>query len=663
MPTQQDAERTMLETPDTELLRSWSKLYSSEVHLAGDKSHAERICQLWKSYGVATELVQYDVLQNFPLSTGLKLHAASDAPSSAYEARLEEDDLPEDPTSSPSRGLPAFHGFSANGDVTAELVYANFATPQDFENLRANGIDVRGKVVICKYAKIFRGLKVRAAEQHGAVGVIMYNDPQEDGQYTEKNGYEPFPHGPARHPSTIQRGSVDFFSVAVGDPSTPCYPSLPGDSTERRDPHHAIPKIPSLPISYADAIPFLRALNGLGKGPDTMEGSASGGWLGEIDGVTYHTGPSNVEVSLSSHGDFRYAPIYNVIGTIPGETEQSIILGNHHDSWCCGAVDPISGSAALNEVARGLGKLLKAGWKPYRKFVLCSWDDEEYGLVGSTEWVEDNARDLAENCVAYINVDESTNGGRYLGAVGSPLLSDILRSTTRLVSSPIDSTKSVYDDWIADLEGKQAVTDDGVVVRPSLGLVGTGSDYTAFYHHLGIPSVDMVFNQQGRGVYPYHSNYDGYYWLDNFGDIGFTKHKAMAQLWGLVAVGLAGVQLIPFCVADYAESLEENLATVETQYPGESLDYSSFKDTVSRFRQASLRFDAACQAVSNHKRETDPGQVYALNQGMIRLERAFLLEEGHGLRGRPWYRHQFRYLLLGSGWDTKEWRFRRYEKL
>lgn len=238
-------------------------------------------------------------------------------------------------------------------------------------------------------------------------------------------------------------------------------------------------------------------------------------------------------------------------------------------------------------------------------------------------------------------MDEATNGGRFLGAVGSPLLSEVLRSTTRLVPSPIDSSKSVYDDWLAHLQTKKAKGgEDGQLTDPSLGLIGTGSDYTAFYHHLGIPSVDMLFNQQGQGVYPYHSNYDSYYWLDRFGDVGFTKHKAMSQLWGLVAVRLAGTQLIPFRVADYSESLERNMALLEAEYP-RVLDYSAAKSIMSQFHKVALRFDEACHAVSLAGPD-GRAALEDLNRAIIQLERVFLLEKGHGLSGRPWYRHQVR---------------------
>jgi N-acetylated-alpha-linked acidic dipeptidase len=296
--SQHEAEELMLQTPDVDKIKHWSKLYSEEAHLAGDRAHASRIRDLWREYGISAELVQYEVLQNFPISTALKL--LNQDGSLSFEATLTEDELPEDPTSSPSRGLPAFHGFAANGDVQGNLVYANFATWEDFETLVSKGVDVTGKIVLCKYGKVFRGLKVRAAQQFGAIGVIIYNDPQEDGQYTTKNGYKHYPHGPARHPKSIQRGSVDAFSVAVGDPTTPGYPSLPDTDVKRQDPTHAIPKIPSLPISFSEAEPFLRALNGQGRPPAEMDNSPD--WKGEIDGVEYRTGPSTVDVFLSSQG-------------------------------------------------------------------------------------------------------------------------------------------------------------------------------------------------------------------------------------------------------------------------------------------------------------------------------------------------------------------------
>ncbi|KAF4919269.1 putative glutamate carboxypeptidase [Colletotrichum viniferum] len=634
--TQQEAEQLMLETPTTTNLRHWSKEYSAEPHLAGDLAHATRIRDLWRSYGIPTELEQYDVLQNFPVSQSLQL-LDSDG-QVAYEASLTEDEVPEDPTSSPKNGLPAFHGFSANGEVCAELVYANFGELRDFELLESKGISVKGKIVICKYAKVFRGLKVRAAEQYSAAAVILYNDPQEDGQYTEANGYKPFPHGPARHPKSIQRGSVDFFSIAVGDPTTPGYPSLPGNDVERQDPGHATPKIPSLPISYADAVPFLKVLNGQGLSPFSMMGEGSD-WKGCLPDVDYSTGPSKVRVSLANHGTYKYAPIYNVIGTIRGMTDESIILGNHHDSWCCGAIDPVSGTAAMNEVARALGALCQSGWKPYRRIILANWDNEEYGLVGSTEWGEHHQEELSKNCVAYLNVDEATNGGQVLGVTGSPLLASVLRDVTQLIRSPINEGKTVYDDWLGD----QHRTDPGRPT-PVLDLMGTGSDYTVFFNHLGIPSVDLLFNRQGQGVYPYHSNYDSFYWVEKFGDVGFKKHLAMAQLWGLLTVRLAGTGSILFEAVEYPKVLAHHSKQLKTKY-GSLLDLSALDREISQFHAAALEVDTRSNTkASPTSLQPDSG----VNTKYLNLERHFLLPKGEGLPGREWYRHMASTILTRS---------------
>ncbi|KAI8314921.1 putative glutamate carboxypeptidase [Colletotrichum sp. SAR11_59] len=556
--TQQEAEQLMLETPTTANLRHWSKEYSAEPHLAGDLAHATRIRDLWRSYGIPTELEQYDVLQNFPVSQSLQL-LDSDGPV-AFEASLTEDEIPEDPTSSPKNGLPAFHGFSANGEACAELVYANFGELRDFELLESKGISVKGKIAICKYAKVFRGLKVRAAEQYGADAVILYNDPQEDGHYTEANGYKSFPHGPARHPKSIQRGSVDFFSIAVGDPTTPGYPSLPGNDVERQDPGHATPKIPSLPISYADAVPFLKALNGQGLSPFSMGGEGSD-WKGCLADIDYFTGPSKVRVSLANHGK---GPFLSEMGitTIPGVAVPSTLI-------------------------------------------LANWDNEEYGLVGSTEWGEHHQEELSKNCVAYLNVDEATNGGQVLGVTGSPLLASVLRDVTQLIRSPIHEGKTVYDDWLGD----QRRTDPGRPT-PVLDLMGTGSDYTVFFNHLGIPSVDLLFNRQGQGVYPYHSNYDSFYWVEKFGDVGFKKHRAMAQLWGLLTVRLAGTGSILFEAGEYPKVLAHHSKQLKTKY-GSFLDLSALEGAISQFHAAALEVDARSNTKASPPNLQPDGDIFA----------------------------------------------------
>ncbi|PVH77212.1 Zn-dependent exopeptidase [Cadophora sp. DSE1049] len=637
----------MLKTPEPALLQHWSRLYSAEPHLSGDYDHAERIRTLWQNYGIPTKLVQYDVLQNFPLSSSLAIYEEDG--SIRYEAGLTEPALPEDPTSSPENGFPPFHGFSTNGEAHSELVYANFGTLADFQLLDSRGISVRNKIVICRYGKVFRGLKVRAAERYGAAAVIIYSDPKEDGEYTVMNGYKAYPHGPARHPQSVQRGSVDFFSVAVGDPTTPGYPSLPGKGTERKDPGKAIPKIPSLPISYADAIPFLNALNGQGLSPGDI-GVIEGDWTGGIPGVKYWTGPSQLTVSMSNQGAYKYHPIYNVIGTIPGATDDLIILGNHHDSWSCGAVDPISGSASMNEVARGLGKLLNLGWKNERTIVLASWDDEEYGLVGSTEWVEENAEMLSKHCVAYLNVDESTNGGSIFGAVGSPLLAAAMRSVASDIPSPLSGKRTVYDDWLAYY--KKSNPDEEMT---HLELIGTGSDYTAFFDHLGIPCVDMVFNKEGKSVFHYHSNYDSYHWMQKFGDVGWKKHLAMARLWGVLAVRLANSDVISFAAREYASELERHTGYLKSLTAGD-VDVGAMEESIKHFKKAATALDFRAQELARRtqpNRTIDPTlkkELQRINAKYKSIERAFLCKSG-GLPGRKWFKHMIFAPGLWKGYD------------
>ncbi|KAL3420355.1 glutamate carboxypeptidase II [Phlyctema vagabunda] len=645
--TQEDVENVMLKTPEVAWIQHWSKLYSAEPHLAGDLAHAERIQDLWTRYGIPTKLVRYDVLQNIPLSTSLSLHSKDGKVK--YQAKLTEPALASDPTSSPTNGYPAFHGFSANGNVRGELVYANFGRLADFQLLEEKGISVKGKIAICKYGNVFRGLKVRAAEQFGAAGVIIYSDPQGDGEFTAKNGYAYYPDGPARHPESIQRGSVEYFGSWAGDPTTPGYPSLPGDGTKREDPYKAIPTIPSLPISFSDAIPLLKALEGNGLKPSEID--AVGDWQGGLDEVHYFTGPSHETVHLVNEGEYIYNPIYNVIGTIEGSGDELVVLGNHHDSWSCGAVDPVSASASMNEMVRGFGKLLDLGWKPERTIILASWDGEEYGLLGSTEWGEENKQLLSKHCVAYLNVDESTNGGAILGALGSPLLSQVLRDVAHKVPSPHSKSRTIYDDW---LNYYKETTKDGSL--PGLGVIGTGSDYTVFQDHLGIPSIDMGFtSKNNNAVYPYHSNYDSHHWVEKFGDVGFCKHLAITQLWGVLAVRLASVEVLPFQASEYASELKKHLAQLKKD-AGHKISLKSMEESIRQFTTATQRLDTQAQGfrdrieVEYHIGSSGYRQIAAINRKYISVERAFLIKDG-GLPGRPWFKHMIFAPGLWKGYD------------
>jgi len=487
----------LLNTPDEKQVREWSKYYTAGPHLAGKNfSQAEWTKDRWVEFGVEdTNIIAYDIYVNYPRGHRLALLETDeeDITSVKYEASLVEDILDDDPSTNLTDRIPTFHGYSASGNVTGQYVFANYGTFKDYDDLVQANVSLDGKIALVKYGHCFRGLKIKRAQELGMIGVLIYSDPGDDG-VTEKTNAT-YPEGPAREPSSVERGSTQFLSFAPGDPTTPGYPSLPG-AKRADDLSHAIPRIPSLPISYADALPLLKALNGHGpKSTDFNEWWQTGG-LG-YKGVDYNIGPSPPHLTLNLVNDQEYVttPFWNVIGIINGTiSDEVVILGNHRDAWIAGgAADPNSGSAAFNELIRGFGIALKHGWKPQRTIVLASWDGEEYGLVGSTEWVEEYLPWLSTSAVAYLNVDVGAAGSTF-GTSSAPLIDKALVEILEAVPSP---NQTVAGQTIADLWNKRIAT------------IGSGSDYTAFQDFAGVPSVDMGFHTAKPGpVYHYHSNYD-----------------------------------------------------------------------------------------------------------------------------------------------------------
>ncbi|PGH10190.1 hypothetical protein AJ80_07549 [Polytolypa hystricis UAMH7299] len=620
--------------------REWSQYYTSGPHLAGKNlTQALWTQQKWREFGIQdTSIDTYDVYINYPLDHRLALLEKDDKDNSTkiiHEANLEEDVLPDDSTSGLHDRIPTFHGYSASGNVTAQYVYVNFGTYQDFEDLVKANVSLEGKIALAKYGNVFRGLKVKRAQELGMVGVVIYSDPQEDGKITEENGYDPYPEGPARNPSAVQRGSVQFLSIAPGDPTTPGYPSKP--DSPRQDPHHSIPSIPSLPISYTEALPLLKALNGHGPKATHFNKYWLGGGLG-YKGVKYNIGPSpeNVVINLYNEQEYVTTPIWNVIGVIKGSIpDEVVILGNHRDAWIAGgAGDPNSGSAALNEVIRSFGTALQAGWKPLRTIVFASWDGEEYGLVGSTEWVEENLPWLSKKVVAYLNVDVAASG-QHFSASASPLLNDAIYEATGLVLSP---NQTVEGQTVLDVWGGHIKT------------MGSGSDFTPFQDFAGIPSTDCGF---GRGrndsVYHYHSNYDSFHWMDNYGDANWTYHVAATKVWSLIAAHLVEKPVIALKARDYAEGLKQYLdSTKSTVGKHDDFDFSDLDNAISDLLHVATEFDAYTHNLSERLKEDIPWwqywrkirlffQIRVANDKVKILERKFLHEEG--LDGREWYKH------------------------
>jgi N-acetylated-alpha-linked acidic dipeptidase len=632
----EELKKTLLDTPDGEKAREWSQYYTAGPHLAGKNlSQAEWTADKWIEFGVHhAEVVAYDVYINYPLDHRLALLKDGKV---EFEATLEEDVLEDDPTTNLTDRIPTFHGYSANGDVTGSFVYANYGTYQDYEDLVSAGIDLKGKIVLVKYGGIFRGLKVKRASDLGAVGVVMYDDPGDDGEITEENGLKAYPDGPARNPSSVQRGSCQYLSVAPGDPTTIGYPSKPGAPRQSVD--GKIPDIPSLPISYKEALPLLKALNGHGPNVTSFGKHWQAGGLG-YKGVEYNIGPTpeSLTINLMNKQEYVTTPLWNTIGVINGTvSDEVIVIGNHRDAWIAGgAGDPNSGSAALNEVIRSFGEALAAGWKPHRTIVFASWDGEEYGLIGSTEWVEEYLPWLSASTIAYINVDVGARG-QHFNTAAAPLLNKAIYEVTGQVLSPNQTVKgqTVRDTW------------DG-----HIDTMGSGSDFTAFQDFAGISSIDVGFGAGPNDpVYHYHSNYDSFHWMDTYGDPGFEYHITIAKIISLLAAKLVEEPVVQFNATDYAVGLKKYFNSVKAVADGTILSTSESLKKLSKaiafFQDASVDFDSKAQKLdelvrSSHGISTENlakvyKQIRSTNTKYKFLERQFLYEPG--LDSRHWFKH------------------------
>jgi N-acetylated-alpha-linked acidic dipeptidase len=422
---------------------------------------------------------------------------------SSYQPMLAEAEYEVDETTTYPNSAPTFHGYSWSGEASGEFVYVGRGQQVDFDRLTELGVELEGKIALARYGGPFRGLKVKNAQDHGMVGCIIYTDIRDDGNITEANGYEPYPFGYARNPTSVQRGSVQFLSIYPGDPTTPGYPSK--EDSPRTGTERSTPRIPSIPISWQDALPLLEALDG--NGPSGEEINRTN-WIGAAD-VGYNSGPvPGATISMSNQMNDTITPIWNTIGIINGthNPDEVVVIGNHRDAWMIGgAADPNSGSAVMIELARAFGALLETGWKPRRTIVLASWDGEEYGLVGSTEWFEEYVPWISATNVAYINLDTAVSGSNP-GISATPDFHKIAIETMKKVVFPYHGLTNVtmYDVWY-ELSGGQ------------VGVLGSGSDYTGWVHHTGVSSIDMGSDAGPEDpVYHYHSNYDTYHWMSTY---------------------------------------------------------------------------------------------------------------------------------------------------
>ncbi|EEP76509.1 conserved hypothetical protein [Uncinocarpus reesii 1704] len=608
-------------------ISDWSYYYTHGAHLAGkNRTMAQWTADRWAEYGLTSSVVPYSVFINYPESQALSLSYAN---GTKWKASLEEDVLPEDDTSSYPNRIPVFHGYSATGDVTAEYVYVGRGQKGDFDRLVELGVDLKGKIALARYGGPFRGVKVKNAQDYEMIGCVIFTDPGDDGEVTEANGYAAYPHGPARNPTSVQRGSVQFLSYFPGDPTTPGYPSKA--DAPRKDTTDAVPKIPSLPISWKEAVPILAALDGHGIPGKEVNRTR---WVGGLN-VTYSTGPAlGTKLSLKNSMRETITPIWNAVGIINGTSpDEVIVIGNHRDAWIVGgAADPNSGSAVMIELAKAFNELKKTGWKPKRTIVMCSWDGEEYGLLGSVEWVEEYLPWLKAATVAYLNVDIAVSG---------PIPS--FDATPQLHQLGIESMKKIR----YSVKGSKDTTlfDIWNSTSGRIGVLGSGSDYTAFVHN-GIPAADLgAYEGDSDPVYHYHSNYDSYHWMANFGDPGFKTHVAIGQFMGMMAYHLATDELVPFDVNNYPKQLNiylDNLKALARE-SNVQLDLSKLEHSIQALTTAAKLLTATKKVA---KFTHDKRLMDLVNHKQRDLERAFVSQGG--LPDREFYKH----VIYAPGQDT-----------
>ncbi|PSR12479.1 MAG: folate hydrolase [Bacteroidetes bacterium] len=642
-------------------LDEWMKYMSARPHHVGspyDKQVVDFIAAKFQEWGYEVKIEKFNVL--FPTPKLRLLELVEPTP---FRAALLEPPVPGDQSSTQTdEALPGYNCFSIDGDVTAELVFVNYGIPEDYEELEKRGIDVRGKIVIAKYQGSWRGIKPKVAAEKGAIGCLIYSDPKDDGFYQG----DVYPEGPYKNEYGVQRGSVMDMPLAPGDPLTPGYGAT--DTAPRLKPEDAptLTKIPVLPISYHDALPLLEAL----AGP-----VAPASWRGALP-ITYHLGPGPAKVHLKLEFNWDLQPAYDVIATLKGSTypDEWIMRGNHHDAWVHGAADPLSGLVTLLEEARALAALAKKGMAPKRTMVYCAWGAEEPGLLGSTEWVETHAAELEQKVVAYINTDGTGSG--FLGASGSHTLEKFFNEITQTVQDP-EKGVSVFERRNARelVDGKPAWS------YYELGALGSGSDYSPFFQHLGIASFNLGFGGESAGG-EYHTMYDSYELYKRFKDPDFQYGVALVKVAGRTSLRLANAEVLPFEFQHFATTVAGYLGEVtkladdlrkETEkenrristgayalaadpaeitvipQPREPVPYFNFAPLQNALTELKAQAEAFEKAAKTNT--LDAERAKELNQLLKNMERA--LTNTTGLPRRPWYKHHIYAPGFYTGYGVK----------
>ena len=648
--------------PNPRLMRDYMQRLSARPHNVGapyDKDNAEWLLGKFKEFGLDAHIETFDILFPTPKERGVELVEGGPR----FTAKLQEPAVPKDPTSNQqNEQLPSYNAYSVDGDVTAPLVFVNYGIPEDYEQLERLGVSAKGAIVVAKYGHSWRGIKPKVAAEHGAVGCLIYSDPNEDGF---KQG-ETFPAGAWRPEDGVQRGSVADDPIYPGDPLTPGVGATKDAKRLELKDVPVITKIPVLPISYGDAQPLLAAISGQ---------VAPRSWRGGL-GITYHVGPGPAKVHLRVKSNWDLKTIYDVIGKIPGSTsaDQWVIRGNHHDAWVNGAEDPVSGLIAVMEEARAMGELVKQGWKPKRTVIFCAWDAEELGLIGSTEFAEEHIEELQRHAVVYINSD--TNGRGYFAAEGSHTLEKFINDVVRDVQDP-ETKFSVWKRAQLRQIGRSGDFAERQEARSRadlrIGALGSGSDYGAFLQHDGVAALNLGFyGEDGGGIY--HSIYDDFYWYTHFSDTDFVYGRALAQTAGTAIMRVADADLLPFEFGNFSETIQTYVKELKTlaqksrdeivernreldegvfaatadprvkSVPPEKeavppfLNFAPLDNATDELAHASIEYRKSLEkAVANGGAALGRASLGDVNEALRESEQKLTLEQG--LPGRPWFKH------------------------
>jgi N-acetylated-alpha-linked acidic dipeptidase len=611
--------------PEAGRIRAYAERMSAEPHQAGSpgsKAVAGYILGLLQQWGLDAHIEVFEPLLPYPTLRSLEMIAPV-----PFKAQLREPVVSQDPDSGDKDQLPTYNAYSASGDVTAQLVYVNYGIPEDYDYLKKQGVDVKGKIVIARYGRSWRGTKPKLAQENGAIGCLIYSDPRDDGYFQG----DVYPKGPYRPEQGVQRGSVLDMPVYPGDPLTPGWASEKGARRLSRNEAKTLMQIPVLPISYGDARPLLANLGG----PVAPEP-----WRGALP-ITYHIGPGPAKVRMKVDFDWTDKPLYNVIATIPGSAfpDQWVMYGNHHDAWVNGASDPVSGAAPLLETARTLATLIQRGWRPKRTIKLAFWDGEEFGLMGSTEWAEKHRQDLDRKLAVYLNSD--SNGKGTLGVSGSHALEQFVNEIARDVNDPA-SGKNLLEARREQRRGSEKET------SLRLGALGAGSDYVVFIDHLGVSSLNLGFGGEGGGGI-YHSIYDSFYWYTRFSDGDFAYGRTLAQVMGLSLLRLTDASVLPYEFGGLARTVRGYADEIQKQ-ANKNLDLRDVYAELDRLDSRSRDYEEALAAAGGIS-QAPAAQLAKLNETLFRSERALLSSDG--LPRRDWYKHELYAPGLYTGYGVK----------